>query len=117
MADCKPSFDELPQYVFELLQMVQRLSAKTDLIEKQLLQQHGGEVDNKPLNKDEAAAFLGISPKTIYQLTSSRTIKHMSKGNKLYFLKSDLLEYLESGRVKTKEQLTDLDSPVIRKRA
>lgn len=61
--------------------------------------------DDKPLNIDEAAAFLQMPKSSIYQLTSTRQIPFNKIGKPLFFFKKDLLAWLEEGRKKTKKQI------------
>ena len=61
--------------------------------------------DDKPMNIDEAAAFLQMPKSTIYQLTSTRKILFSRVGKPLRFFKKDLLAYLESGRKKTQKEI------------
>lgn len=53
------------------------------------------------LNLNEAAAFLNLKPATIYNLTANKILPHIKRGNRLYFLESDLREYLNGGRQMT----------------
>ena len=53
----------------------------------------------------EVASFLSLSVPTIYALTSKKEIPHLKRGKRLYFLKTDIHQYLEQGRKKTKEDV------------
>ena len=53
------------------------------------------------LDVEDAASFLGIAKATLYGKCSKLIIPHFKKGKKLYFLQSELMEYLKSGRRKT----------------
>lgn len=53
---------------------------------------------------EQAMAFLNLAKPTIYFLTSQGKINSIKKGKKLYFLKSDLQNYLLSGRRKTQPE-------------
>ena len=53
------------------------------------------------LNLNEAAAFLNLKPSSIYNKIASRELPHIKRGNRLYFLESDLREYLNGGRQMT----------------
>ncbi len=57
----------------------------------------------KPLNIDQAAAFLGISKNTIYGKINE--IPHSKKGKMLTFFEDQLLDYLKSGRVRTRKEI------------
>lgn len=50
------------------------------------------------LNTKEAAAFLQISVGKIYQLTMKKTIPFYKPGGKLYFKKSELIEYINKNK-------------------
>lgn len=61
--------------------------------------------DDKPLSIEEAAAFLQMPKSSIYQLTSTRQIPFSKVGKPLFFFRKDLLEWLESGKKKTKKEI------------
>lgn len=53
----------------------------------------------------EAAKFLDLAVPTVYGLTYRNKIPHFKKGKKLYFRESELIAWIESGRVKTREEI------------
>ena len=53
----------------------------------------------------EAAKFTGLAVTTLYEKTSKRTIPHFKKGKRLYFRRTELEEWIVTGRVKTQEEL------------
>lgn len=53
----------------------------------------------------EAAKFLKLEVNTLYEKTSKRLIPHFKKGNKLYFVPAQLLDWVFSGKVKTKDEV------------
>jgi excisionase family DNA binding protein len=53
------------------------------------------------LNITEAAAYLKCKINTLYEKTSRKLIPHSKKGNKLYFNRLELEEWIRKGRVKT----------------
>ncbi|MEO7991908.1 MAG: helix-turn-helix domain-containing protein [Chryseolinea sp.] len=57
------------------------------------------------LNVSEAAAFLKLQISTLYEKTATRLIPHFKKGNRLYFYRKDLEDWLREGRVKTQREL------------
>jgi excisionase family DNA binding protein len=57
------------------------------------------------LNVSEAAAFLKLQISTLYEKTATRLIPHFKRGNRLYFQRKDLEEWLREGRVKTQREL------------
>jgi len=59
----------------------------------------------KPLTVTGAAEFLNLEPATIYSLVAKKAIPHSKKGKRLYFLESELSEWLAVGRKKTNAEL------------
>lgn len=57
--------------------------------------------DTDLLNVDEAAEMLGVAKATLYTKSSKALIPHMKRGNRLYFSKSELIDWLKKARVKT----------------
>ena len=57
------------------------------------------------LDVKQAAEFLHLKITTIYEKTSEKTIPHFKKGNKLYFRKAELKAWVETGKVKTNEEI------------
>ena len=67
-----------------------------------------GDRFEKPINVNEAAKYLGISVSNLHMKTMKRLVPfHKPKGKKtkLYFFKSELLEFIKEGRVKTVKEL------------
>lgn len=57
------------------------------------------------LTIQEAAEFLKLAVPTIYSKVSRNELPVMKRGKRLYFSKSDLMDYLKAGRRKTNEDL------------
>ncbi len=58
------------------------------------------------LTSKEAAEYLKIELPTLYALTSNRKIKFTKPGgNRIYFRKEWLDEYIDSGAVKTQDEI------------
>ena len=53
-----------------------------------------------------AMEVTGLSKATIYSRCSLRTLPHRKKGKKLYFSRKELEEWIESGRRKTRTEIT-----------
>lgn len=51
--------------------------------------------EEKPLNVEQAADFLGVAPQTVYQ--NIKRIPHRKRFGKLYFFRSELIAFLEGG--------------------
>lgn len=57
------------------------------------------------LDIKQTAKLINLSVPSIYTLTSERNIPFMKLSKKLYFKKSELIQWLESGRRKTKKEI------------
>jgi hypothetical protein len=59
------------------------------------------------LKTPEAAKFISKTSNALRVMVCKNQIKSIKKGNSLYFLETDLIEYLESGRKKTVDELKE----------
>lgn len=57
------------------------------------------------LNVSQAAEVLNLATPSIYTLVSKRKIPHYKKGKKLYFKRTELIKWLESGKKRTGTEL------------
>ncbi|WP_177763078.1 helix-turn-helix domain-containing protein [Flavobacterium sp. I3-2] len=96
--------------------IVQELSKKQDaFIEKALMKLS---LNSKDIySSEEAAEFLSIEVKYIYQLTHQRKIRYSKKKGqkKIYFRKEDLLDYLNGEIMSTTEDLENAHASVWKK--
>jgi excisionase family DNA binding protein len=70
-----------------------------------LSEQNNQTVLPEVLNVQQAAAFLKLQVTTLYEKTSRKLIPHFKKGNKLYFHLSALQDWINKGKVKTREEI------------
>ncbi|MBS7234134.1 helix-turn-helix domain-containing protein [Flavobacterium psychroterrae] len=68
-------------------------------------------------SSEEAAEFLSIEVKYIYQLTHQRKIRYSKKKGqkKIYFRKADLLDYLNGEVISTTEDLESTNATLWKK--
>jgi excisionase family DNA binding protein len=99
----KISFDDLPTAVSHLHKKLDKIEF---LIKEANIKSKKTEQDI-PIFVPEAAKFLGVAIPTIYSKSSKGEIPSLKKGKRLYFLKSDLLKYLEEGRRKTNSEISN----------
>lgn len=96
------SFEQLPKAVGQILDSLER-------IEKLLLQKEVivSEADNDSpfLTVHEAAKFLKVPSSSIYKRTCIGEIPCLKKGGRLYFVKSELMDWVKTGRVKTSYEI------------
>lgn len=69
---------------------------------------HSRETVPEILNIKQAAEFLHLKPATLYEKTSQKIIPHFKKGNKLYFYRSELEQWVTAGKVNTQHELQTL---------
>lgn len=91
------TFDQLPNAVTMLTKEVNEL--KRLLIEKQ--EQHTTDQSEKLLTIQEAAEFLNLTVPTMYSKVSKGELPVMKRSKRLYFSRTELLEYLKQGRKKS----------------
>lgn len=90
------SFDQLPKAVGELLGKVDYLISRLENL-KDADNASDREQENQMMTMDEACRFIGKKRSTMYSLTSERRIPFRKRGNKLYFFKKELVEWIQSG--------------------
>jgi len=94
------TFEQLPKAVsqlYEKLNNIERLLTEKGNI-------HHSESDQL-LTIKEAAQVLHLSVPTIYGYVSRNEIPFSKKGKRLYFSKSELIEWIKKGRKKTLAEL------------
>jgi len=86
-----------------------RLERIEILLEKLVTQQNdNSEISyNKPMTAKELGIYLNLSVYTIYGLVHKRSIPFIKKGNRLYFQKKVIDEWLENSRQLTREELEE----------
>lgn len=95
------SFDQLPNEV-------NRLSKKLDSIERLLLERNEHTPTDQPdqlLTIQETAEFLSLTVPTIYSKVSKGQLPVMKRSKRLYFSRTELLEYLKAGRKKSNSEI------------
>ena len=89
----KPSFDDVPKLLLDLIEKVSSLEAQ--------LQKSDGVVSSHPeiMTIEQAADYLGVSKQTLYNKVHKRQVPHIKKDGLLRFGKKQLKDYMESGMV------------------
>ncbi|MBB4801181.1 excisionase family DNA binding protein [Flavobacterium nitrogenifigens] len=96
--------------------IVQELANKQDAFIKKALMKLS--LNSKDVySSEEAAEFLSIEVKYIYQLTHQRKIRYTKKKGqkKIYFRKVDLLDYLNGDIISTTEDLENANAALWKK--
>ena len=96
------TFEQLPKAVGQILESLERIE---DLLN--LKENHTKDIDELGmlLNVQQAAKFLNARTSSIYKLTCRREIPHLKQGKRLYFVKSELFEWVKANRVKTSSEI------------
>lgn len=69
---------------------------------------HGNSnTDDQWFNIEQASEFIGLAVQTIYQKVSGLEIPFHKRGKKLWFLKSELDQWLKEGRQRTRKEIED----------
>jgi excisionase family DNA binding protein len=68
----------------------------------------GNMTDENFLNIDEAANFLGIRRSTLYKYTCFKRVPHYKPGKKLYFVRSELIDWVKNSPVKTIDEIEQI---------
>ena len=111
------TFNDLPQAVAMLIKEVREFKELVKEININIANSNINNISNinnlkeqeseRWMNLHELHDYLPDKPNisTIYGWTSQRLIPHYKKGNRLYFLKSEIDEWLKSGRIKTNAEI------------
>lgn len=97
----KSKIDELPHTVATLTKEVRDLK---ELLLR-LTENKSALASEKLLTINEAADFLDLKVPTIYSKVSKGELPVMKRGKRLYFSRTELLEYLKAGRKSTNAEI------------
>ena len=92
------TFEKLPEMVALLLKKVQAIEEL--LNEKQLQNQ-----EDELLSIQEASAFLNLSVATLYSKVCRQEVPVSKPGNRLYFNKTELTNWVKSARKPTRNEI------------
>ncbi|MDB5090699.1 MAG: DNA-binding protein [Mucilaginibacter sp.] len=93
------TFDQLPD-------AVSKIQDKLDNIEQLLLRQQEqppGQEELMPIT--QAAQFLDLAVPTLYSKVCRKEIPVNKRGKRLYFYRSELTEWIKSGRKRTADEI------------
>jgi len=92
-------FDQLPNVIAELKNEIKELKAL--LIQKTNSEP---EIDN-PIGIKDVSKVTGKTVPTIYGYCQRNEIPYQKKGNRLYFFKSEIINWIKTGKQKTIKEL------------
>jgi len=78
-------------------------SAIKEVLKEEL--QHLKSSQPETFSIQEAANYLKLKITTLYEKTSRKLIPHFKKGNKLYFSRLELEEWVRNGKVQTQDEI------------
>lgn len=94
-------FEQLPNEIAELKIEVQEM--KYLLLQKAEPQPKSDD----PKNINEISELTGLTVPTLYGYCQRNEIPYSKKGNRLYFFKSEILDWIRTGRQKTIKELQE----------
>ena len=83
-----------------ILEKLEHIQNAISLIEKK-----SAADEQKFLNIDQVSDFIGLSKSSVYGLTHKRIIPHYKNGKRLYFNKSEIVDWITSCKVVTNEDM------------
>lgn len=92
-------FEQLPNVVATLTNEVRELKAL--LLNKAEPQP---EIET-PIQLDEVVPITGLTKPTLYGYVQRNEIPYHKKGNRLYFFKSEIIDWIKTGKQKTLKEL------------
>jgi excisionase family DNA binding protein len=87
------TFEQLPIAVNQLYDKLEMIEA---LIRNSTPQPNAN--TDQPLTVKQAAEFLSLAKSTIYRMAENRELPHYKHERRLYFVKKELIDWLEAGR-------------------
>lgn len=93
------SFENLPNAVAEILKGQSELKA---LLLQKAEPQHA---PDNPISIKEVAELTGLTVPTLYGYCQRNEIPYHKKGNRLYFFKFEIIEWIKTGKNKTLKEL------------
>jgi excisionase family DNA binding protein len=96
-------FEELPNLIADLKNEVSEMKAL--LLNKAELQP---EIET-PIKLDEVVSITGLSKPTLYGYAQRNEIPYHKIGNRLYFFKTEIIDWIKTGRQTAVEVGADVD--------
>ena len=59
----------------------------------------------RPINITDAATLLGLAVPTMYSKVSKGELPYMKRGKRLYFSRTELLDYIKAGKKKSSAEI------------
>jgi excisionase family DNA binding protein len=91
-----------------MTEMNNRMQHIEKLIEKSLSFSNNNDNANesdKLLVIDDIVKLLGLAKQTIYSKTNKKELPHFKRGNRIYFKESEIMEYINGGKILSNEEI------------
>jgi predicted DNA-binding transcriptional regulator AlpA len=59
----------------------------------------------KPIKLDDVVKLTGLTKPTLYGYVQRNELPHFKKGNRLYFFKSEIIDWIKTGKKKTQKEI------------
>ena len=105
----KLSFEELPNQVANLTEEIAELK-------NLLIKQSSSETVEQIIDAKQCSKLLNMTIHTLYGYTQRKEIPFNKKGKKLIFIRSEIIDWVKSGRFQTKKELEDSDDTYLKKK-
>lgn len=90
---------------------------KLNSIEKTIEKLNTGPQSNEDfMNIDQVSSFVGLAKPTVEGLIHKQKIPYFKASSRLYFKKSEIVNWITSSRVKTKKELNQMADEYIHKK-
>jgi excisionase family DNA binding protein len=106
------SFNEVPMILAQVFEKI----VKLEMFLTEGFQAKNASTENKFMNVDETAHFLGLAKPTIYDLVFKKELPNYKNGKRLYFLEKDLSDWILNSRRKTNTELLNEAKAVLSNR-
>lgn len=97
------TFEQIPEAIGRLQESQSRIEKMVAELTENISE--GNHTSDQLLTVSEAAEFLTLSVPTIYSMVHHGKIPVNKKSKRLYFVKSELIDFIKSGRRKTFEKI------------
>ena len=98
-------FEQLPQLIADLKIEVEEMKALL------LIKAEPQPDNNIPISIKNVAILTGLTVPTLYRYCQQNEIPYQKKGNRLYFFREEIVDWIKTGRQKTLREIkTDTDT-------
>jgi excisionase family DNA binding protein len=93
------------QFIFQMTKEEFKTLLKKSLLEVVAELKLQNDSEDQLMTTQQAAAFLNLTLASVYDKTSQKLIPHYKQGKKIMFKKSELVAWIESGKISTMDDI------------